>query len=121
MNTPLAVALIVASLLMAGWAALTAALDRRVGRAHLAGLAVVELLVIAQLVFGIARLVAGDRPPSTVTFLAYLVGGLFVVPVAALWSLAERSRPSTLVLTVGCLALPVMTGRLLQMWSAVDG
>ena len=66
-------------------------------------------------------LAGGDRPDSTVTFVAYLVGVLFVVPAGTFWSVAEKSRPSTLVLTVACLAVAVMTGRLLQMWADARG
>lgn len=120
MSAWLSVAVIVTSLLMAVWTALTAALNRPVGRAHLVGLAVVELLLVAQLVTGVVLLIGGERPASTITFVAYLVGVLAVVPVGAVWSLAERSRPGTLVLTVACLAVPVMTARLLQMWAGVD-
>ena len=110
--------LIVLSLVMAAWTASSAALNRPVGNATLIGLGLMELLAIVQLVIGIVLLVAGDdRPPSVPTFLAYLVGALFLVPVGTLWSLAEKSRSSTLVLTVVCLALPVMTVRMLQMWS----
>jgi hypothetical protein len=98
--------------------AITAATNRAVGRAQLAGLALVELLLVVQLVVGMVFVARGDGPDATVTFLAYLLGSLLVLPVAALWSLAERSRPSVLVLTLGCLAVAVMTGRLLQIWNA---
>ncbi len=118
MNSSLTIAVIAGSLAMAIWTALTAALNRAVGRAHLTALALIELLLVVQLVVGVAFVARGEGPQSTLTFLAYLVGALFVLPAAALWSLAERSRPSVLVLTVGCLGLTVMTARLLQLWNA---
>ncbi len=121
MRGDLSAVVIGACLLMATWTVVTAIRDRRVGDAHLIGLAFVELLLLAQLVVGLAAVIGGEGPDSTLTFLAYLVGALVVLPVATVWSLAERSRPSVLVLTVACLALPVMTARLLQMWQASGG
>lgn len=117
MSTGLSTALIVVALLTAAWTVLLAVRDRPVGTTLLAALAVLELLAVAQLVVGIVS-VARDDGPGGVTFFAYLVGSLLVLPVVTLWSLAERSRSGTLVLTVGCLALPVMTARLLQLWNA---
>ncbi len=118
MNSSLSTAVIAGSLLMALWTAVTAGLNRAVGRAHLAALAVLEVLLVVQLVIGVVVVARGEGPPETATFLAYLVGCLFLLPAAALWSLAERSRPSVLVLTVGCFGLAVMTARLLQLWNA---
>jgi hypothetical protein len=116
-NSWLAIAVIGACLVMAAWATLTAVRNRPVGPAHLIGVAAVELLLVAQLVVGVVAVLQGHRPSSTATFVAYLVASLAVVPLATLWSLAERSRPSVLVLTLGFLAQIAMTGRLLQMWS----
>ena len=112
------VAVVAGALVMAAWTALRAVLDRPVNDAVLLGLLVVELAVLAQLVLGVVRLAGDWDPDSAVTVVAYLVGALLVLPIGALWSLAERSRPSTLVLTVACLAVPVMTARLWQMWTA---
>lgn len=115
MSSTLVLTVVGAALVLAVWTALTAAFGRPVGRTLLAGLAVAEVLLVVQLVAGIVAVARGDGPPETVTFLAYLVGELFVLPVAALWSLAEQSRPSVLVLTVACLGLAVMGARLLQL------
>ena len=82
----------------------------------LVGLLVLEGMLLVQLVVGAVLVAGGERPPSTLTFFAYLVGHPAVVPVGTLWSVAEKSRPSTLS-TVACLAVAAMTGRLLQMWA----
>lgn len=119
-SSSLTVVVVTAALLTALWTAITAAMNRAVGRTLLGGLAVVELLLAVQLVVGVVSVLRGDGPDATVTFIAYLVGTLLILPVAALWSLAERSRPSVLVLTLGCLAVAVMTARLMQIWNA-DG
>ncbi|WP_432492347.1 hypothetical protein [Kineococcus gypseus] len=93
---------------MAVWSVVTVARDRRVGRAHLVGLAVVELGVLALAVDGAAQLVTGPRPVELATSIAYLVVAPLLLPAAAFWTLAERSRPSTLVLLVACFAVAVV-------------
>jgi hypothetical protein len=120
-STVLSVLLIAACVVAAGWSALLAARDRLVGNGLLVVLLVAELLIVAQLVVSLVAVARGDRPDSVPTFLAYAVAEPFVLPVGLFWSQAEKSRSSTLVLTLVCVAAPVMTGRMLQMWSAVHG
>ena len=121
MRNDLSAVLITVSLVIAVWAIVVAALDRRAGDWIIYAMGVLELLILAQLVVAVVELAQGRHPHSTVTFLAYAIGELFVAPAGLFWSLAERSRSSTLVITVACLALPVMTVRMLQMWSTVRG
>lgn len=117
MITGFSVAVAVGSLVVAGWSFVLAARGREPRRPLLAGLAVVELLLVAQLVIGIVLLISGQRPGSLVTYLAYLIGSLLVVPAGTVWALAERSRSSTVVLGITCVAVPVMVLRLYQVWS----
>ena len=121
MYTVLSAVLIGACLLGAAWAAGLAALDRLVGNWLLVELGLTEVLVLVQLVVAVVEVVAGSHPDSTVTFLSYAVGELVIVPIGVLWSQAEKSRSSTLVITVAALALAVMTARMFQMWSTVGG
>ncbi len=120
MVIPLTAVVIAACLLMALWAGVQAALDRPVGRPLVTGLVVLEVLLAAQAVVAVAVVVRGERPDSTATFLAYAIGALLLVPVGAAWSLAERSRSSTLVLVVVGLALAVMIARMLQLWDGAS-
>jgi hypothetical protein len=113
--------LIGACLLGAAWTALLAARDRRVGNGLLIELAAVEVLILIQLLVAVIAVITGDRPDSTLIFLAYAVGELLILPAGVFWSQAEKSRSSTLVITIACLAVPVMTARMLQMWSTVGG
>jgi hypothetical protein len=117
----LSVVLISFSLVIAAWSIALAVLDRRAGDWMIYALGVLELLLMAQLGVAITEVAQGKHPASTVTFLAYAAGALLIAPAALFWSLAEKSRSSTLVITVACLALPVMTVRMLQMWSDVRG
>lgn len=121
MRNDLSAVLICACLLVGAWTVVLAALDLPVDNRLLIGLGVVELLVLVQLVVASGSVIGGSRPASTVTFLAYAVGEIVILPIGVFWSAAEKSRSSTLVITVACLAVPVMTARMLQMWSTVRG
>ncbi|HJQ47839.1 MAG TPA: hypothetical protein VJ870_16220 [Amycolatopsis sp.] len=111
-----ALAVGLAALLVAVWAFVLAARNRDPGKPLLVGLAVVELLVIAQLVVGVVLLIGGGKPGNMATYLAYLIGSLVIIPVGALWALAERSRSSTMVLGVAGVAVAVMVLRLNEIW-----
>jgi len=115
-----AVTVAVAALVVAAWSFILAARDKEPGKALLAGLAVVELLVIAQLVVGVVLLIDGGKPGSLATYLAYLIISLVVLPVGTLWALAERSRSSTAVLGVAGIAIAVMVLRLHEIWSGAS-
>lgn len=121
MITGFGVAVAVSAAVVAVWAFVSAARGREPGRALLGALGVVEALLVAQLVIGIVLLISGDRPHSMVTYLAYLVGSLVILPVGTVWALAERSRSSTVILGVACLAIPVMVERIHQIWGAGNG
>jgi hypothetical protein len=85
--------------------------------ATLGGLAVVELLLIAQLVVAIVAPFAGNRPTgSALEFWVYLVSALLLPPAAAFWALVERTQWSTVILGVAGLAVAVMTYRMYQIW-----
>ncbi|WP_432544636.1 class II glutamine amidotransferase domain-containing protein [Kineococcus sp. SYSU DK002] len=99
------------SLLAGAWAVTVVARDRRVGRPLLVGLGVVELAVLALVADGVAALAGGTRPVETATAIAYLVVAPFILPAGAFWALADRSRPSTLVLVVACFAVIVIAYR----------
>jgi flagellar biosynthesis protein FliQ len=107
-----------ACLLGAGWTVVLAIRDRRATNGLLIELAVVELLLVVQLVVAVIQIASGDRPDSTLTFLAYAVGVLLILPIGVFWSQAERSRSSTLVIAVAAVAAAVMTARMLQLWGS---
>ncbi len=112
-----AVTVAVAATLVALWSFVQSARNREPDNALLVALAVIEVLLVVQLVIGIVLLAGGERPGSLATFLAYLIGCLVVLPAGAAWALAERSRSSTVVLGIACLAIPVMVLRLNEVWS----
>jgi hypothetical protein len=77
---------------------------------------VAELAVLVLAVAGVVALVRGPRPVETATTVVYLLVLPFLLPAATAWTLAERSRASTLVLVVACLAVTVMIYRVWLLW-----
>ncbi len=116
-NPIVTIVLVVACVIGTIWTTVIAVLERRVGRALLALIAFIELALLVELVIGIVAVAGDQRPVPTLTFLAYLVGVLLLPPAGVFWSIAEQSRPSTLVLTVALIGTAVMVGRMHQIWT----
>ncbi|GII81064.1 hypothetical protein Sru01_60460 [Sphaerisporangium rufum] len=113
---PLATALIIGSLVLGALCVIVAARNRPMGMVLLIGLAVLELALLVQAGVGVARVIGGQGPAETATFVGYLIGMVLLPPAAAFWALGERTRWGPAVAAVACLAIPVMVGRLLQVW-----
>ena len=91
--------------------------DRRPGRLTYALLALVELGLVVELVMGLTMVFDDHRGVSVATYVGYLVGALVILPLAAGWAWAERTRSGTGVLLVGVVVLPVLFLRLHDIWS----
>lgn len=80
--------------------------------------ALVELALVAQIVVAIVAPFTGNEPTGNlVEFWIYLVTAVLLPPLAVLWGLVDRSRWSTVVIGVACLAVAVMLWRMLQIWT----
>jgi hypothetical protein len=79
-------------------------------------LAVVEVLLLLQLVLGSVALAQTSRDVSGTLFVSYLVGTTLALPIGAFWSLAERSRAGTTVLAVAVLTVAALELRLDAIW-----
>lgn len=80
-------------------------------------LALVELALVAQLIFSIFFVFGGARAKNdTVEYFAYLVVALMVPLGAAVWALLEKTRWSTYVLSVASFTVAVMVARMAQIW-----
>jgi hypothetical protein len=117
--TPVLAAVItVGALIGAGWCLVMLTLRGPKGQKVLLGaLALLELVMLAQTVLGIAKVTGIHRHISSVTFVGYLLGWLLILPAAAWWSLAERSRWGVGILLLACLVVPVLVVRINQIWS----
>ena len=78
----------------------------------------VELLLLAQLVIAIIAPFAGNPPTGSLPeFYIYLISALVMAPLAGFWALVERTRWSTVILGVVCLAVAIMVYRMDQIWT----
>lgn len=124
MITGLAVAISVLALAAALWALIKLIADRPVDirrfsdKALLGMLVLTEALTIVQAFAGFMLLITDDREVATLTFVLYLIGVPFIIPIATWWALGDRSRAGAGVLTVGLVAVPVMVLRMHELWSA---
>ena len=108
----------VAIALAAGLFCLIAGLAGRVPNDYTLGAtALVEVLVLAQVVIGIVSPLAGNPPSGDLLeFWVYLGSAILIPPAAIVWSLVDRGRWSTAILGVACLAIAVMVYRMGQIW-----
>lgn len=104
---------------LAGTVAVVAGLiGRRPGDVTVGSLALIELLLIVQIVVAIIAPFAGNPPSgSLLEFWTYLVSAALVPVAGAAWALIERSRWSTVVMGVTALAVAVMVWRMHIIWT----
>ena len=74
--------------------------------------------MLAQLVVGIVQFAGVDCDVSGPFFFGYLIGSLLILPLGALWALAESSRWGAGALAVACLVIPILELRLHEIWMA---
>lgn len=108
--------LIAASLIVAALALIPLVRGRPTPAWLLGLLILVEAGLLVLAVLGFVNLGSTARAVDGVTFGAYLIGSLVVLPLAVLWARAERSRWGVGVLVVALLVVPVLIVRLNQIW-----
>ena len=80
--------------------------------------ALVEVLLLAQVVVSIVAPLTGNAPTgSLLEFWVYLVSAVLLPPAAVFWALLERSRWSTVIMGVAALAVAVMVWRMYAIWT----
>lgn len=91
---------------------------RRPSDLSVGALAVLELLLIAQLVISIVAPFAGNPPRGDLLeFWVYLVSVLLVPIAGVAWALMDRTRWSTVIMGVAALAAAVMIWRMHMIWT----
>jgi hypothetical protein len=118
---PYALAITVIALLLAAWAFWLVVVNRQPRIALLAGVAVLEALLIGFLVGGIAQMLGSHRVFARAEFVIYLLACVAIPPAAAAWGLGERGRAGTAVLAAAFLIMPVMVLRVQQVWAGPFG
>ncbi|MBQ3359959.1 MAG: hypothetical protein IJG47_13830 [Microbacterium sp.] len=80
--------------------------------------ALVEALLVAQVVTAIIAPLVGNPPTGDLLeFWVYLVSAALLPIGAVLWALMERSRWSTVILGVAALAIAIMVWRMHVIWT----
>jgi hypothetical protein len=91
---------------------------RRPSDFSVGALALVELLLVVQVVVAVVAPLAGNPPTGDLLeFWVYLVSAVLLPIGAVLWALMERSRWSTVILGVAALAIGVMLWRMQVIWT----
>ncbi|KJQ53122.1 hypothetical protein RS85_03203 [Microbacterium sp. SA39] len=91
---------------------------RRPSDYSVGALAIVELLLVIQVVVAIVSPLAGNPPTGDLLeYWVYLVSAVLLPIGAVIWALMERSRWSTVILGVAALAIAIMLWRMQVIWS----
>lgn len=93
-------------------------LGRRPSDFTVGALALVEVLLIVQVIVAIVSPIAGNPPTGDLLELwVYLISAV-LLPIGAVgWALMDRSRWSTVVLGVAAFAIAVMLWRMQVIWT----
>lgn len=114
---PLTFLIMAAATAQALWATWFVIKDRAVILKQLWGGAVVEGLLLVQVIVAAVMLATGDHQIAAGEFWGYLVTILIILPFAAAWAFAERTRWSSVVMVVAALTVVFLEWRLLQIWT----
>ncbi len=83
----------------------------------LGAMALIELLLIGQVVVSLIAPAVGNHPTGNgLEYWVYLVSAALLPAAAAFWAIIDRSRWSTVVLAVAAFAVAVMVYRMGQIW-----
>jgi hypothetical protein len=113
------IAVVVSTLLMAAWCLVTAARGQGIEVPQLAGLALVEVLVLVHTGYGVSSLAGGHRPHEYATFVGYLIAFPLMIPLGTLLARLEPTRWGAVIAAVACLVDTVLIVRLHQVWTGV--
>jgi hypothetical protein len=95
---------------------------RRPGDVTVGSLALIEVLLIAQVVAAIIAPFASNPPTgSALEFWVYLVSAVLIPPAAVAWALVERSRWSTVIMGIGAASVAIMVWRMHVIWTVQIG
>lgn len=95
---------------------------RRPSDFSVGALALVEVLLIVQIIIAIVAPFAGNPPSGDpLEFWVYLVSAALLPIGGVIWALLERSRWSTVILGVIALAVAIMLWRMQVIWTVQVG
>jgi len=115
----MALLVVLLSLALAVWALWFVVRDRAVILRQLWGGAVVEAVLVVQAVAAFVLVANGTGSPDRVLFGGYIFVQLLILPFAAIWSFAERTRWSSVLLLIAAFTTAFLEFRLLQIWGTL--
>ncbi|MCS3441586.1 MULTISPECIES: hypothetical protein [Microbacterium] len=93
-------------------------IGRRPSDWSVGALALVELLLIVQVITAVVSPFTGNPPTGDLLeYWVYLVSAVLLPIGAVLWALMERSRWSTVILGVAAFAVAIMVWRMHVIWT----
>ncbi|WP_425956852.1 hypothetical protein [Xylanimonas sp. McL0601] len=118
MALPLLLLLVALCVALAVWALVFVVRDRAVILRQLWGAAVVEGVLVVQAVVAGVRQATTDHAVDGPLFWGYVATALVLLPIAAAWAFAERTKWSSVVLMVASLTVGFLAFRMWQIWGA---
>ncbi|PZR53771.1 hypothetical protein DNL40_06505 [Xylanimonas oleitrophica] len=118
MVLPLLILEVALCLALAAWALVFVVRDRAVILKQLFAAAVVEAVLVLQGVVAAVQLATTGHTVDGALFWGYLATALVLLPIAAAWAFAERTKWSSVVLMVAALTVGFLDYRLWQIWGA---
>ncbi|MGP7961135.1 hypothetical protein ACTVCO_10060 [Sanguibacter sp. A247] len=115
MLLPLLVVVLVLCALLGAWAVWFTVRDRAVILKQLWAAAVIEGVLLVQVIVSIVLLVQGWRGDAIMLW-GYHLSILLILPIAALVAFIERTRWSSVVLLVATVTVAFLEMRLWQIW-----
>lgn len=91
---------------------------RRPSDISVGGLALIEVLLIAQVVMAIVAPLVGNSPRGDpLEFWVYLISAVLLPLGGVIWALLDRSRWSTVILGIIALSIAIMMWRMQVIWT----
>ena len=112
----LSISIYLTSALLAIWALWFVIANRAVILKQLLFGAAVELLLVGQSIYFAVVLLSTERTLIFWEFWGYVVTMLIILPLAALWAFAERTRWSSVVLLVAAITVAFLQYRVIVLW-----
>ncbi|WP_435871763.1 hypothetical protein [Micromonospora echinofusca] len=117
----LATASIGLSLLVAAWALVATLRHRAPDRVQLAGLAALEVALLALAAVALVAIGGGERPDEPGAFFGYVATVVCLPPLAWVLARMEPTRWGSAIVCAVCLVTPVVVVRLQQTWEVLGG
>lgn len=117
MWTPLAIVVMIASLVIGVWCLATGVRGRFINQQQYTALLVLSGVVVVQSVVATIRLIAGAHPVELATFVGYLLTTVLFLPAGISLARMEPTRWGSIISGAAALTVAVLTLRSLQVWT----